>query len=229
MPRLYKGEANPNWAGGKVLLACAVCAKDFMVIPSRANVAKYCSLRCAGKVGSDKVRGRGIVEKKCGRCGEMFTSRAWSRKRFCSRQCMFAWRSEYFSGPGNPNWLDGIGTGKYPNEFRVIRKKIIERDGRRCMNPTCTTPHLVLTVHHINYDKMNCSDRNLITLCSGCNSKANYDRERWEVLYVVMMYLPEEQKRLCFMYPKVPGKRREIEIYPSVEIYAECGSPFGPR
>ena len=40
-----------------------------------------------------------------------------------------------------------------------------------------------LTVHHIDYDKQNCSPTNLITLCNSCNARANFNRNYWNRLY----------------------------------------------
>ena len=33
-----------------------------------------------------------------------------------------------------------------------------------------------LHIHHIDYIKEHCNEDNLITLCNGCNSRANYNR-----------------------------------------------------
>jgi hypothetical protein len=40
-----------------------------------------------------------------------------------------------------------------------------------------------MTTHHINYEKQDCRDDNLIALCSACNSKANFGRARWQAVY----------------------------------------------
>jgi transposase-like protein len=40
-----------------------------------------------------------------------------------------------------------------------------------------------LTIHHIDFDKMNSSEDNLITLCIRCNAQANTDREHFKTLY----------------------------------------------
>ena len=37
----------------------------------------------------------------------------------------------------------------------------------------------VLIVHHIDYNKKNCNENNLITLCLWCNIRANYNRKSW--------------------------------------------------
>ena len=41
----------------------------------------------------------------------------------------------------------------------------------------------VLHIHHIDYNKNNCSHINLITLCSSCNTRANYNKSYWKNFY----------------------------------------------
>ena len=50
-----------------------------------------------------------------------------------------------------------------------------------------------LTVHHIDYDKENISDENLITLCNIHNVVANSDRDKWEFLYTNLNHLKSSQ------------------------------------
>jgi hypothetical protein len=40
-----------------------------------------------------------------------------------------------------------------------------------------------LEVHHIDYNKKNCKEENLITLCKWCNLRANYNRNYWKTYY----------------------------------------------
>jgi 5-methylcytosine-specific restriction endonuclease McrA len=82
----------------------------------------------------------------------------------------------------------------YPEEFYKIRELIRKRDNYECKNCSMTQEeHLivlgeVLSIHHIDYDKNNCKDDNLISLCRWCNIRANYNREYWKEYY---------QKKIC--------------------------------
>ena len=41
-----------------------------------------------------------------------------------------------------------------------------------------------LDIHHINYDKQDCREDNLIALCRACNTRANYySREAWTMIF----------------------------------------------
>jgi len=62
-----------------------------------------------------------------------------------------------------------------------LKRCVRERDGNRCS--ICESPQSecegTLVVHHIDYNKRNCSPSNLITLCRSCHSKTNGRREYW--------------------------------------------------
>jgi hypothetical protein len=45
----------------------------------------------------------------------------------------------------------------------------------------------VLDVHHIDYDKNNCNEDNLVTLCRVCHPRSNYDRDYWYAFYRYIM------------------------------------------
>lgn len=68
----------------------------------------------------------------------------------------------------------------YPKEFFSIRDKIKERDGHQCQ--LCGVGEGIL-VHHIDYDKKNCGEENLITLCRKCHCKLNYDNVFWKYYF----------------------------------------------
>jgi len=43
------------------------------------------------------------------------------------------------------------------------------------------------TVHHINYNKQNNKEDNLITSCRGCNLKVNINRDYWYAYFIYLM------------------------------------------
>jgi hypothetical protein len=98
-------------------------------------------------------------------------------------------------GKLNPNWKDGISFEPYSSEFNEnLKEQIRDRDNHECQNCYMTEEeHLELynkklTIHHISYNKMNCYNNNLITLCFKCNSLANTNRDYW---YAYFIYLIE--------------------------------------
>jgi 5-methylcytosine-specific restriction endonuclease McrA len=60
------------------------------------------------------------------------------------------------------------GSGRYGDEWTAeLRERVIERDGRRCR--LCGKPGPVLQVHHIDGDRRNSAESNLLTLCAACH------------------------------------------------------------
>jgi len=47
-------------------------------------------------------------------------------------------------------------------------------------------------VHHINYDKKDCSFNNLITLCKSCHTKTGYNRLFWELIFNMKIKLKRD-------------------------------------
>lgn len=82
------------------------------------------------------------------------------------------------SGTNNSQWQDGKSFEIYPQEFKQIRKFILERDGYKCQYPGCMELHNRLHVHHIDYDKKNNNPENLITLGTSCHTKTNPKKKR---------------------------------------------------
>jgi len=84
----------------------------------------------------------------------------------------------------HPNWQGGISFLPYSVEFtKELKQFIKDRDGNECQNPYCDYKSKILAVHHINYNKQDCSQFNLITLCTSCNSKANFNKREWKRFY----------------------------------------------
>jgi len=89
----------------------------------------------------------------------------------------------YQTGKKNPNWNGGTQFEPYPIEFSHENKeRIRDRDERKCQ--ICKLHEAIffraLCVHHIDYDKQNCKDSNLISLCDVCHTATNANREYWQ-------------------------------------------------
>jgi len=86
----------------------------------------------------------------------------------------------------HPMWKGGNRRAAYPREFnKALKLKIRTRDDFTCC--LCDKTELdemlefnqVLCVNHIDYNKNNCSEQNLNTLCLRCNFRVNGNREFW--------------------------------------------------
>jgi len=92
--------------------------------------------------------------------------------------------TEIQMGENGSNWKGGISKMPYAFDFNEnFKRQIKERDNYTCQNPKCDRTCTKLCVHHIDYDKQHTHPTNVVTLCIGCNTKANYDRPFWKALY----------------------------------------------
>lgn len=82
------------------------------------------------------------------------------------------------------NWKGGISKNPYPQEFTAkLKLKIRIRDNFTCClcgkteREELENLNRVLCVNHIDFNKNNCKEENLNTLCLTCNIKINRARE----------------------------------------------------
>ena len=89
-------------------------------------------------------------------------------------------------GEKNGCWKGGVSySRRYTGFTRTLREKIRERDDRICQ--ICKKSEKdngrKLAVHHIDYDKDNCCEDNLIALCNKCHAHTtNKTRMLWECM-----------------------------------------------
>lgn len=111
-------------------------------------------------------------------------SYSWSGRKHTevSRKKM----SEAQKGEKSYRWKGGISNNPYPSEFNVeLKLKIRERDKFTCClcgkteREELEELNQVLCVNHINFDKNDCREGNLNTLCLRCNVKISRDRDYW--------------------------------------------------
>lgn len=77
----------------------------------------------------------------------------------------------------NSNWLGGKSFEPYSKEFNDRFKEAVKiRDNESCV--VCGSNHQ-LAIHHINYNKLDSTIVNCITLCNNCHAKTNFNREHW--------------------------------------------------
>lgn len=93
-------------------------------------------------------------------------------------------------GADNPNWQGGIMNLPYAIGFnKYLKEKIRKRDDYKCQK--CGVPQneciRSLDTHHIDYDKENCSEANLISLCTSCNIQVNKNREYWTAYFTKLL------------------------------------------
>lgn len=87
-----------------VKIICKQCNKEFEVIPSRQNTAKFCCRECADQWIKDHRN----LNCTCSQCGSKFHMKPYQMNRyprnmgfFCSKECASKYREEWFKGENN--------------------------------------------------------------------------------------------------------------------------------
>ena len=93
------------------------------------------------------------------------------------------------TGENSYNWCGGYLLEAYCDSWfdKDYKQYIRNRDDNKCQNLYCNGGYKRLNIHHINYNKRDCSPSNLITLCASCNTKANHNRDKWYEFYSFIM------------------------------------------
>ncbi|MEA3341751.1 MAG: NUMOD3 domain-containing DNA-binding protein, partial [Chloroflexota bacterium] len=119
------------------------------------------------------------TKRKIGNASRKFMGSVKQREKMSKR--MVGKNNPMFgrTGSKSPGWKGGISCEPYCQAWsdKEYKESIKQRDEYRCQNPYCYNTTKRLNIHHIDYNKKNCGPDNLITLCVGCNARANKDRE----------------------------------------------------
>lgn len=170
---------------------CKFCKRDRRRINMLEKVKKDAHKR-GYKCLSNKYMSDKKLKFECP-VGHKFES-FWSD--FSRQNCPICSHLNFF-GSGNPAWRGGISFEPYcPIWSKVDFKESIKiRDDYKCMNPGCRCRSDRMVIHHIDYNKKNCVEPNLITVCNSCNGVANFEREWHTAWYQSIM-----NKRYNFEY-----------------------------
>lgn len=186
---------------GRLYKTCAVCGEPFPVKPSHYERRKTCGKSCA--VAYQKANGTGLAKQGvkrgpkadpakstthiCAWCGKPFIRFKCMPGKFCSRSCHSSANGSVRFGEKNSNWKGGHSFAPYPVVFNAeLKRRIKERDGYQCLYCKRTEAEELaekgrrLAIHHIDYNKQNCSPLNLMTACLICNTRFNSNREYWQ-------------------------------------------------
>jgi hypothetical protein len=173
--RHLKGNHSWNFIGGrKRFPKCKDCNK---------RLTRMDALRCKKcdlffRIGINGRNYKGLKISKCQDCGIELSRNTVKRCRKCN---VAFWK---FNPHKHPAYINGKSKEPYAFEFtKELKESIRKRDNYICK--LCNkkiinnTKKYFLAIHHIDYNKKNCKESNLISLCGGCNSKVNTDRKYW--------------------------------------------------
>lgn len=137
-------------------------------VDGRTNKKYYC-IDCRKKIS--------IGSKRCKSCTQLGEKNSMYGK--CGRSA--------------PNYIHGKGYEPYPAKFtEQLKEQIRKRDDYKCQKCSKKQSELKgfykkLDVHHIDYNKENCEDNNLIALCKQCNMEVNKNKDYWFAYFTYIM------------------------------------------
>lgn len=220
--KFYSGEDGCNWQGGDIEVECSDCGIKLFKEKNQLNKSNryYCSDICMGKYFSKNMVGenhpnfgrkfpefsermkknnpmsdKATREKVSKTLKKLFKDGKWDARTGSHHSLESRLKQSLAKGG------DGISLAdpRYPGIFgKSLKKRIKDRDEHVCQCCFQTEEQEMahsghgLSVHHIDYNKFNCVDTNLITVCLYCNNIANGNREYWFAYYT---YLIQEKIR----------------------------------
>lgn len=157
----------------RVEVACVICGTVKVVAPSHAarTESPVCSRACESeRIRRMRIDYFGTAETRvatCAQCGVTFERKPSQLTKygaaFCSRACL-----------ANHKW-HGQRPRYAPGWTPKLKARIRQRDGNACRS--CGLPWRPksgnLVVHHIDEQRVDHDDANLITLCRSCHLKVH--------------------------------------------------------
>jgi hypothetical protein len=171
---IHRGVAHWNYRI-KIKKICSYCNKKLFIHKSQIRKNNFCNIICRGNWLALHIIGvkhhSYKTPKKC-KCGNILSRRKYNVCRKCCKE------------KNHPSYVHGNGYAPYPLEFnKVFKEKIRTRDNHICQNCGKAGTH----IHHIDYNKQNCKETNLITTCNRCNTIANFNRDYWFAYFTYLM------------------------------------------
>lgn len=149
----------------KIKRICQSCKKEFSFNPCYLNVKGFKGIFCSTEC---------YAKSRIGNKSPEHSKRLLGRKR--------PKHSKRMQKDGNSNWQGGKSFEPYGLDFnKSLKDKIRKRDKYTCQECGKKQKELgyKLSIHHINYNKKNNQEKNLISLCRQCHIKTNFNRKDW--------------------------------------------------
>lgn len=186
--------------GKQIKIKCSFCNNIFNTYICKLNMSKfhYCSKKCYWNHKKELCLGKN--NNQFGKIGVLSPNYKAGGKKYYCKDCnkIISWKATYcqkhaYIGNRNPNfekdlsmekspaWQGGKSFEEYTVKFtKELKEKIRNRDNYKCR--ICNSSQIQnsrLDVHHIDYNKQNCNEDNLITLCKKHHMKTNFNRIYW--------------------------------------------------
>ena len=159
-------------------IKCKNCNREIAIYPSRKDRV-FCNRKCQREHEANQ-----LISKICPECNQIFrVTPSRQTDLYCTHKCYLAVLGR--GGENNPSWKGGRAHYYGPN-WKEQAEKTRKRDNYTCQACGINQDNYYrqLDVHHIksfksfgliNYKKAN-RLTNLITLCSSCHIKVEYNK-----------------------------------------------------
>lgn len=192
-----KGEKNPNFGKPMSLEQRAKRSENAKINPNYGMKNKHHSEAAKEKASKANTgcishfKGKHHSEVACDKMSESHRGLVpWNKGK---KGCQIPWNKGKHGegmpmfgrhGEVHPAWKGGIAFLPYCPKFnRILKEKVRDRDNRTCQLCSEKENGTKLSIHHIHYDKENCHP-DLISLCRKCNTKVNFNREKYEEFFM---------------------------------------------
>jgi len=168
-----RGEQNPCFIKNKPIYYCIDCGKEI------SKNAKRC-YSCNNKYNAKLLKNKHKLDCQCFICK--------AKRGECKGEKHSFFGKHHTKETIEKMSLVAGGTGipyenrVHPKEFtNELKEQIRFRDNYICQICGLTTIEngKQLPVHHIDYNKKNNAEDNLIALCVSCHTKTNFNRDYW--------------------------------------------------
>jgi len=164
------------------------CYANAMTYERRKYLSELASQRTGKK---NPFFGKTHSEKTRGKISEFAKHRTGDKNAFHGRKHSLETRLKISAARGG----DGksfIPKRGYPEEWTVeLRASIRDREGYRCLMCGKEQGKRKLSVHHVDYDRWNNDEGNLVALCIACHCKTNVRRKAWIAFFGAFGLGPE--------------------------------------
>lgn len=131
----------------------------------------------------------GLTKETDKRVAELSEKSTKTRRNLIEKGLLTPWNKgkPFLALEKNPRWLGGKSFEPYGLEFNnKLKEEIRERDGFYCQICFKHQEELsrILSIHHIDYNKLNNHRLNLISLCISCHLSTNLNRDLWQSFFV---------------------------------------------
>ena len=187
----------------KPILFCIDCKKQ---LNNGANL--YGTIRCLSCAAKERTKipennsnwknGKSIIKYFCKDCNKEITYVTAIFGNYRCKPCSLLLQK----GKNHPNYINGNFLSDYSSNFtKELKQKIRCRNNYKCQicnkneKKEVKETGKILGVHHIDYNKINCKENNLISLCVSCHVKTNYNRDYWYAYFTYIMAHPAYNPR----------------------------------